>query len=283
MLSIGEFASLGRVSVRMLRHYDAIGLLHPAAVDSFTGYRSYTPAQITALTRIVEFKELGLTLDQVRRIVDGEVGSQQLEVMLTTAKAAAQQSIEEGTARLGRIEAELRYVRGEGTMSEASTIGVEVRSIELQTVAVFTRPAAGFGNENIGPVIGPMYGEAEGMLAAAGITEFGPAIAMYEADASGDGEGILVIAGFFVPEGTGDIPGLEVRELPGVEQAAVTVHRGEMTSIGRSWSALADWVHDNGYEFAGVTREVYWTPGDRPQSEWVTDLVQPVSEVSASA
>ena len=32
MFTIGDFAKLGRVSVRMLRHYDAIGLLRPAAV-----------------------------------------------------------------------------------------------------------------------------------------------------------------------------------------------------------------------------------------------------------
>lgn len=41
MFTIGDFARLGRVSVRMLRHYDSIGLLRPAAVDPHTGYRSY--------------------------------------------------------------------------------------------------------------------------------------------------------------------------------------------------------------------------------------------------
>jgi hypothetical protein len=40
MFSIGDFARHGRVSVRMLRHYDAIGLLRPASVDRVTGYRS---------------------------------------------------------------------------------------------------------------------------------------------------------------------------------------------------------------------------------------------------
>jgi DNA-binding transcriptional MerR regulator len=38
MFQIGDFARAGRVSVRMLRHYDGIGLLRPARVDS-TGYR----------------------------------------------------------------------------------------------------------------------------------------------------------------------------------------------------------------------------------------------------
>ena len=41
MLKIGEFSKLSRVSVRMLRHYDEIGLLKPAEIDRFTDYRYY--------------------------------------------------------------------------------------------------------------------------------------------------------------------------------------------------------------------------------------------------
>ena len=50
--SIGEFARHGRVSVRMLRHYDAIGLLRPACVDPVTGYRSYEVSQLAELNRL---------------------------------------------------------------------------------------------------------------------------------------------------------------------------------------------------------------------------------------
>lgn len=52
MLSIGDFARLGQVSVRMLRHYDGIGLLRPARVDAATGYRRYAVDQIARLNRI---------------------------------------------------------------------------------------------------------------------------------------------------------------------------------------------------------------------------------------
>ena len=38
MLKIGEFSKLSRVSVRMLRHYDEIGLLKPAEIDRFTDW-----------------------------------------------------------------------------------------------------------------------------------------------------------------------------------------------------------------------------------------------------
>ena len=58
MYTIGEFAALGRVSVRMLRHYDAIGLLAPADVDDRTGYRRYAMDQLPLLLRIAELRAL---------------------------------------------------------------------------------------------------------------------------------------------------------------------------------------------------------------------------------
>jgi DNA-binding transcriptional MerR regulator len=67
MLSIGDFARLGRVSVRMLRHYDAIGLLCPAAVDPASGYRFYHADQLRRLNRVIALKDLGFTFQQVGR------------------------------------------------------------------------------------------------------------------------------------------------------------------------------------------------------------------------
>ena len=47
---ISDFARLGQVSVRMLRHYDALGLLVPDHVEPASGYRSYSPEQLHLLT-----------------------------------------------------------------------------------------------------------------------------------------------------------------------------------------------------------------------------------------
>ncbi|MFT4125319.1 MAG: MerR family DNA-binding transcriptional regulator [Gordonia sp. (in: high G+C Gram-positive bacteria)] len=45
LLSIGSFSSLTRISVRMLRHYHANGILRPVEVDENSGYRWYSPDQ----------------------------------------------------------------------------------------------------------------------------------------------------------------------------------------------------------------------------------------------
>lgn len=61
---ISDFARLGQVSVRMLRHYDLIGLLVPDRVHAGSGYRSYAPDQLHLLNRIVALKDLGFTLER---------------------------------------------------------------------------------------------------------------------------------------------------------------------------------------------------------------------------
>jgi len=71
MFSIGEFARLGTVSVRTLRHYDEIGLLRPAKVDPQSGYRYYSASQLGQLNRIVALKELGLSLIQAKQLLAG--------------------------------------------------------------------------------------------------------------------------------------------------------------------------------------------------------------------
>ena len=61
MLKIGEFSKLSRVSVRMLRHYDEIGLLKPAEIDRFTDYRDYREDQLPTMCRITALKDMGFS------------------------------------------------------------------------------------------------------------------------------------------------------------------------------------------------------------------------------
>ena len=67
-LTVGEAAQLSRVSVRTLHHYDEIGLLNPSA-RSDAGYRLYDDDDLRQLQQILLFRELGFSLDDIRRIV----------------------------------------------------------------------------------------------------------------------------------------------------------------------------------------------------------------------
>jgi DNA-binding transcriptional MerR regulator len=77
MFKIGDFSKLSQVSVRMLRYYDEQGLLKPARTDRFTDYRYYAADQLPRLNRILALRDLGFTVDQIRRLLDEAVTSEQ--------------------------------------------------------------------------------------------------------------------------------------------------------------------------------------------------------------
>lgn len=69
MLKIGDFSKLSRVSIRMLRHYDEIGLLKPVWIDPESGYRYYAPEQLPIAGRINALKDMGFGLAAIGEIL----------------------------------------------------------------------------------------------------------------------------------------------------------------------------------------------------------------------
>lgn len=65
MFKIGEFSKLTQVSIRMLRYYDETGLLKPAKIDEWTGYRMYSVEQIPILNRIVYLRDSGFNVSEI--------------------------------------------------------------------------------------------------------------------------------------------------------------------------------------------------------------------------
>src|SRR4029078_11126230 len=101
----GESPRPGAVSVRTLRHSDAIGLIRPACVDEATGYRLYEASQLDELNRVIALKDLGFTLQQVQVILEEKVSAAELRGMLRLRRAEIQASIEAETTRLRPVEA----------------------------------------------------------------------------------------------------------------------------------------------------------------------------------
>jgi DNA-binding transcriptional MerR regulator len=269
MFQIGDFARAGRVSVRMLHHYDAIGLLRPARIDS-TGYRLYEGPQLARLNRIVALKNLGFTLETVARILDESLGAEELRGMLRLRRSELEDQLAADTARLASVEARLRVIESEGVMPEYE---VTIKSLPAVRLAVLSGEAASFEPASISPVIQPLYEQLYTALQSAGITPNGPGVAYYEAL---DGGRVRVHAGaqVAVPDGGGVF---EVVDLPAVGQAATLIHRGTMDNVMPSVQALARWIDYNGYTSAGLNREFYvdYGMGGDPE-KWVTELQEPV-------
>ena len=69
MLTIGLFAQQSGLTVKALRHYDEIGLLTPARIDDFTGYRYYSAGQLRDAAIIGTLRGIGLPLAQIAKVL----------------------------------------------------------------------------------------------------------------------------------------------------------------------------------------------------------------------
>ncbi|OFW10949.1 MAG: hypothetical protein A3H96_25065 [Acidobacteria bacterium RIFCSPLOWO2_02_FULL_67_36] len=80
MLRVGELAKRTGLSIRTLHHYDAIGLLRPSHRSS-SGYRLYSIDDVMRLQQIVLLREIGLSLEDIRRSLsrDGQSLLQTIE------------------------------------------------------------------------------------------------------------------------------------------------------------------------------------------------------------
>jgi DNA-binding transcriptional MerR regulator len=269
MFSIGEFARHGRVSVRMLRHYDAVGLLRPAHVDRLTSYRSYEAEQLSRLNRIVALKDLGFTLQQVQSILDDKVSLDELHGMLRLRQADLQTQIAADAARLIQVRARLDIIEKEGAMP---TGDITIKRIPAVRVAELVGRAAGFEPESITPVIGPLYDELCRRLDGAGVTPSGPGIAYYQDRPDG---AVLVHAGLPVNAEPAAGQTFSIVDLPEIDRAATIVHHGCTDSVMTSIQTLARWIDGNGYRSAGYNREFYIATGPDRDS-WVTELQEPL-------
>lgn len=269
MFSIGDFAKLGRVSVRMLRHYDAIGLLAPATVDPASGYRFYHAEQLSRLNRVIALKDLGFTLQQVRAILDEKVDVVELRGMLRLRQAQLEAQMAADAATLASVEARLRTIELEGCMTTPNVVLKDVPPIR---VAELKAIAAGYGPEHIGPVIQPLYPALFERLVAAGVTPSGPAIAYYETDPDESGDAVTVHAA--APVTCEPRPGLDfaVVNLPATPLAATIVHHGSMDNVMPTLQALGRWIEENGYQPIGYHREVYLDYYPERADQGVTEL-----------
>ncbi|MFI7127519.1 MerR family transcriptional regulator [Nonomuraea sp. NPDC050153] len=265
MFSIGDFARLGLVSVRMLRHYDAIGLLRPAYVDPVTGYRSYQAAQLSRLNRIVAIKDLGFTLEQVSAILDEKVSTEELHGMVRLRRAQLEAQISADLARLRGVEARLRTIEREGHLR---TPEVVLKNVSPIRVAELSARAASYEPEHIGPVISPLFVEICLRVEAASARVTGPGIAYYQEEDDGS---VMVHACLPVAAPAEDAYDFQIVDLPELPTAATIIHHGPMEAVGPTFQALAHWIEENGFRSLGLAREISLHCPDN-LDEWVTEL-----------
>jgi DNA-binding transcriptional MerR regulator/effector-binding domain-containing protein len=251
MLTIGDFSRMTHLSVKALRHYHDLGVLEPAAVDPFTGYRSYDTSQVGSAQVIRRLRDLGMPLDSIAAVLaapDLEARNREIAAHL----ARMERQLEQTQASVAALRALLT--------GPADRPAVELRAIPAVTALAVRQVVDAADLTEWGAGAFDALAQA---LTVAGLTAAGPYGALYPGDffelerseitvflpVTSDGGG---------PAGAGLDPAGRVRllEIPAVE-AAVAVHQGAFSEIDRTYGAVGAVVAERAIGVDGPIREYY--------------------------
>ena len=272
LLSIGDFSRVTFLSVKTLRYYHEVGLLPPAAIDADTGYRRYAVEQVSTGQVIRRLRELGMSLDDVRVVIDApDVGARNAAI----------------SAHLRRMEGELEHTR---TTVKALRMLLDEKAppaipIEYRAIG----PMATFALRDEVPHadmfdwLDVALAELRSGLEQAGARRAGADAALYSGELLEDEFGEIVA---FVPVESGVRPPgrIELLELPVVEYA-VAVHAGPLDDADRTYAALGAVVAEREIGVQGPIREDYLVGARETAdvSEHRTEICWPVFQTTPAA
>jgi DNA-binding transcriptional MerR regulator len=273
MLKIGDFSKLSRVSVKALRYYDDLGLLTPAQIDPLTGYRYYTVAQLPHLNRILAYKDLGFSLEQIKELLGEDLNKAQVRNLLRLKQVELQEHLRRDQARLARVKARLSQIEQEEFMPPYEIV---VKVVEPQQVASVRGVIPSYDESE--PIFDRLFDEVYGYVKRKGLRRAGCGIAVYH-NPEGPDQDIAVEACAPVYEPLAASGRVQVYDLPRVEQMACVVHHGPFATITQAYQAVAGWIEANGYHITGPCREIYlrYERGS-DQSQYVTEIQFPVTQ-----
>ena len=269
MFKIGDFSKLSQVTVTALRLYDRLGLLKPARIDEFTGYRYYSAQQLPQLNRILAFKDLGFSLEQIAKLLDEHLSPAEIRGMLRIKQAELQQLVEKEQARLSRVEVKLKQIEQENTMPDYEVVLKKVEPIKVGAIREILPNYAS---------IGGLYDELLGYFKQQGVKAGYYCGGIWHdceyKDSDVDGEAVISLDAEMIGNER-----IKIYELPAIEKMACLVHNGSYNTINQAYNVLLSWIEANNYKVIDSNREVYIVGGKELNNDsFVTEVQFPVIE-----
>ena len=268
MIRIGDFSKLSRISIRMLRHYDDLGLLTPENVDSFTGYRYYAPAQLQTAYRITALKDMGFSLASIAEIMRQYHDPSALKSFLSVKLEEVRAQEQEARNRLTLIETAIKRLRKD---EYSMKYDVTPKTMPQRTVASLRKVIPTYHDENA--LWNQMMEEAGCNLQMAN-PSYSLAVFHDEGYKESDVDVEIQIAVQGVHKNTENVVFKTVEPI----EMASAVYKGSYDQITAVNEAVAAWVSDNGYDYNGPMFCIYHvSPGHDPNPDnWVTEVCYPV-------
>jgi DNA-binding transcriptional MerR regulator/effector-binding domain-containing protein len=248
LMPIGVFARATRLSVRVLRNYDRLGLLVPASVDPDTGYRRYGVDQFARAGLVRRLRELEVPLPEIAEILAADTPERAGAVIERHRERVAARAarLDEIAGRLGAVLAEPGRVPG--------WLHVYERRAAQPTARLLVRtPLSGLAD-----ALAPGFARLFAGLAEQGVAPTGPAGTRYLSD---DLDAAELEVELFAPVARPPRPTATITagELPGCLLAA-TVHEGDYHGIETAYRSLGRWIAEQDRALAGPAEESYLVP-----------------------
>lgn len=269
MLRIGDFSKLSRISIRMLRHYDEIGILHPESVDEFTGYRYYSESQLPLAGQIQTLKSLGFGLSEIKDLLGKYSNSQEMERFLLVKRKELEEEAMAAQQKLLFLDSTLKWLRKDGNLMDYN---VTLKTVPERYVASVRQVIPAYDCEGI--LWEMMCRELEGQNVQQAEPCYGMAIFHDEEHKEHDPDVEIqsMVVGTYQ-----DTEHVKFKTVPPIQIASAT-YKGSYDQILRVNGAVADWVVANGYDFDGKSFCIYHvspSQTDNPE-ELVTEVCFPV-------
>ena len=271
MLKIGEFSKLSKVSVRMLRHYDEIGLLKPISIDRFTGYRYYSEEQLPVMLRINSLKKMGFGLSAIGEILKRYDDRDELERYFIIRHTELKADMEEISRRMVMLETALKELRKDDIMN----FEVTIKTMPERKVASVRRLIPTYKDEGL--LWNILFKETEGMNMKLVQPIFLGAV-LHDTEHKESDVDVEVQAAV-----EGDYTNTEnvIFKIQPETLAASVTFTGPYEQFGKAYAAIASWINRNGYAFNGPIMDIYhrgyYETDD--QNEFLTEVCCPVRKI----
>jgi DNA-binding transcriptional MerR regulator/effector-binding domain-containing protein len=245
LVSIGDFSRMTHLTVKALRYYHDVGVLEPASIDPYTGYRRYATDQVPTAQVVKRLRALDMPIDEVREVVTSADVAARNRII-----AAHLQRMEEQLAKTSDAVASLRGLLGAEQRTE---IAVSFRTSTAQ-------PALAIDGEvdmaDAGPWLLSALRELTSEIGRLGVTVDGPPGTLFHPELFEEGRGRVTA---FVPVRDREGDGIPLRsgewiELPAGD-SAVMLHVGSHSDMDTTYGALGSYVAQRAIGVAGPIRE----------------------------
>ncbi len=261
MLKIGEFSKMAKLTVGALRYYDKMGLLQPVYTDAESGYRYYAEEQLGDVLRIVELRGIGLSIREIREVLDGE----ELAPLLEHRKIEIEREQARLAAQRDRIAA---LLSGEETKNVYTAV---VRDIPPQNV--FSCQGVIRSIAAIHDFITSCHREFRRLNPDLPYAEPDYCCLVYPEESFRETGVRVEYAQAVARHGAGN-HFLTFRTLPGVRAVSVE-HYGSEKNLRSAYSFALRWAGEHGYRVNGQPREQYVCgPWNREREEDYLTIVQ---------